>query len=423
MKVKLSYGEKGLTVSLPEESTTVISPTYVPGLPDEKGALLAAIRNPIGSTSPRKAFTSKQRIAISVCDLTRPMPSATVLPVLLNELRHIPKTQITILVATGTHRPNSSTELRKMLGREIVENYTVINHNAYDKKDLIDVGKTPSGIPIFLNRHWVQADARITTGFVEPHFFAGFSGGPKMVAPGLAGTETTMHLHGAKMISNPRSTWGLTEGNPIHDSIRQIAYQTGVDFSIDVTINRDRKITAVYAGELFAVHKAASVSARAIAMAPVKRLFDVVLTTNSGYPLDINLYQAVKGMSAASQVVKEGGTIICAAECKEGIPDHGEYGKILKERNTPQELLYHIMNSEDTRQDQWQVQLQSQILLKSEILLKSDYLSDEAIRAAHLQPARNLNRAILEALEKHGPSSRLCVIPEGPQTIPYLSTK
>ncbi len=420
MKVDLAYGKTGLTVDLPEGRTTVIEPTYIPGLPDEEGALRTTIRNPIGTAAPRKSIGPRQTVAISVCDITRPMPSATVLPVLLDEIKRVPKNNVTILVATGTHRADTPEELRDMLGAEVVDNYRVVNHSAFDESVLVDAGTTPDGIPILLNRHWLEADVRITTGFVEPHFFAGFSGGPKMVAPGLAGFETTMRLHNAEMVSSPQAIWGVTDGNPIHDAIRQIARQTRVDFSVDVTINRDHKITGVYAGELFAVHKAASRAAKSTAMTPVDEPFDVVVTTNSGYPLDLNLYQAVKGMSAAAQVVKEGGTIICAAECSDGVPDHGEYKKMLGERETPAELLEMIMSNGHDRHDQWQVQLQAQIQLKAEVLLKSDYLSDETVRAAHLEPIHDVGQAVLDALDKHGPGSRVCVIPQGPQTIPYL---
>ena len=192
----------------------------------------------------------------------------------------------------------------------------MVNHDAFDEGGLEMTGRTSDGIPVLLNRHWLDADIRITLGLVEPHFFAGFSGGPKMVAPGLAGFGTTMHLHNAARIGSPRATWGITDGNPVHDSVREIATMTGVDFSLDVTINRDMRITAAYAGEMFQVHAAACEAARRTVMRPVDRPFEVVVTTNSGYPLDQNLYQAVKGMSAAAEIVREGGTIICASECR-----------------------------------------------------------------------------------------------------------
>ena len=421
MKVELAYGKTGLEIDVPEERTTVIEPTYLPGLPDERGALRNAIRNPIGTRPLRQTVRPDQTVAISVCDITRPMPSSTVLPVLLGELSHVPDDRITILVATGTHRENTRAELESMLGAEVVDRYNVVNHDGFDPDAVVHVGETSDGISVRLNRAWVEADFRITTGFVEPHFFAGFSGGPKMVAPGLAAFDTVMQLHSAPLIADPNSVWGVTEGNPIHDAIREIARMTGVDFSIDVTINRDHKITSAYAGELFAVHKAACDVSRRTAMQAVPDPFEVVVTTNSGYPLDLNLYQSVKGMSAAAQIVEDGGTIICAAECSDGIPDHGEYKQLLAARDTPEELLEMVNEPGYSHHDQWQVQLQAQIQLKARVHLKSDHLTPQQIDAAHLTPVDDLESAVAESLDRHGASARLCILPQGPQTIPYLA--
>ncbi len=423
MKIRLAYGRDGLDIELPQGRTTVVTPLYLPGLPDQEGAIRTALRDPVGGVLPlRRLASPRDVVAISVCDITRPMPSATVLPALLRELSHLPDENLVILIATGTHRANSTDELRQMLGADIVERYPVVVHSAFDSSSLVDVGRTPDGIPILLNRYWVGADVRITTGFVEPHFFAGFSGGPKMVAPGLAGFETIMRLHNADMIAHPRSTWGLTEGNPIHDSIRQIAAQTRVDFALDVTLNRDHQITSVYAGEPVAVHRTACRFAKSTAMQRVESPFDVVVTTNSGYPLDLNLYQAVKGMSAAAQVVRTGGTIICAAECSDGVPDHGRYSSLLQSAQDPRGLLEMINAPGHDVHDQWQVQIQAQIQLKADVKVMSTGLSDEQVRMAHLEPIENVEEATEEALAAAGPDARLCVIPEGPQTIPYLAS-
>ena len=422
MKVRLAYGRSGLVIDVPEDRTTVVQPQYLPGLPDQYGAIRTAVRDPVGGTpSLRRIAGPSDIVAISVCDITRPMPTSTVLPVVLEELAHVPDENIVILIATGTHRPNSYGELRDMLGAQIVNRFTVVNHDAFDTAGVVHLGDTPRGIPILLNQLWAEADVRLTLGFVEPHFFAGFSGGPKMVAPGLAAFQTTMMLHNAEMIGHPNATWGVTVGNPIHDAIREIAAQTGVDFSVEVTLNRDHQITSVYAGEPETAHRAASRFAKSIAMQPVEEPFDVVVTTNSGYPLDMNLYQAVKGMSAAAQVVKRGGTIICAAECSDGVPEHGEYSRLLKSRNSPGELLDMICAAGHNVHDQWQVQIQAQIQLKANVLVKTEFLSDDEVREAHLEPVDDVERAMRSALEAAGPNTRLCVIPEGPQTIPYLA--
>lgn len=417
MRVRLAYGRSGLSVELPDERTTVVEPTYVPGLPDAVGAIRDALRNPIGAPPLRQIAKPTDSVAISVCDVTRPMPSALLLPVLLRELRHIPAQNIAILIATGTHRANTDAELVETLGKDIAANYTVINHDAFDDDSLTSVGSTDDGIPIRINRRWVESDIRIATGFVEPHFFAGFSGGPKMIAPGLAGFGTIMRLHNAAMIAHPNARWGVTRGNPIHDAIRQIARRAGADFSVDVTLNREQRITSVYAGEMFGVHKAACAVAARLAMRPVSEAFDVALTTNSGYPLDRSLYQTVKGMSAAAQVVRDGGRIICAAECLDGMPDHGQYGRILTERDSPAELLEMICSPGYERHDQWQAQIQAQILLKADVYLKAGHLTDDQIRRAHLKPIRDIETAIADC----GEDARICVLPEGPQTIPYIA--
>jgi nickel-dependent lactate racemase len=308
-----------------------------------------------------------------------------------------------------------------MLGPDIAGRYRVVNHDSRDTASVRLVGTTSTGVPVYLNREFLDADIRITTGFVEPHFFAGFSGGPKMVAPGLAALDTVMTLHDARRIGDPNSTWGVTEGNPIHDDVREIARMVGVDFAVDVTLNRDQKITAAFAGNLLAEHRTACAEAKRTAMRPVPAAFDVVLTSNSGYPLDQNLYQAVKGMSAAASIVKPGGTIVCAAECRDGLPAHGGYGKVLASAPTPAALLEMICRPGYSVPDQWQVQIQAQVQLKADVQIKTAGLRPEEIRAAHFTPITNVEKAVCDALRKAGPAATLCVLPQGPQTIPYLA--
>ena len=310
-----------------------------------------------------------------------------------------------------------------MVGAEVMNQVPIINHDAFDIDGLRQLPEVEPGVPVWLNRHWVDADVRITTGFVEPHFFAGFSGGPKMVAPGLAGLETTMRLHDAEMIGHVNARWGVTVGNPMHDAIRRIATACGVDFGVDVAINRDRQITAVRAGDLLTVHADMCRAVKATAMQPFASPFDVVVTTNSGYPLDQNLYQTIKGVSAAAQVVTDGGVILCASECSDGIPSHGEYRKILCERDTPDALLKMITTPGYRRHDQWEVQVQTQVQRRAEVFLRAEGLSDEQIRAAHLSPVRDIGAAAREHLARRGPAARVCVLPEGPQTIPYLRVR
>jgi nickel-dependent lactate racemase len=420
MRMRLDYGEHGLEVDLPDERLTVIEPVFKPALPDAHAALIAALRKPIGRAPLRELARRGQRVAISVCDITRAQPRREMLRALIEEMPEIRDDDITILIATGTHRVNTPAELEAMLGPDIVRRYAVVNHDSRDNASLAGVGETSTGVPVYLNRRWVEADFRITTGFVEPHFFAGFSGGPKMVAPGLAGLATVLVLHDAARIGHPNATWGITEGNPIHDDVREIARATGVDFAVDVTLNRQQRITAVFAGDLFEEHRRACAQVKCDAMRPVEAPFDVVVTTNSGYPLDQNLYQAVKGVSAAAQVVKPGGTIVCAAECRDGLPSHGAYGRLLASQPTPEALLRMITADGHAVPDQWQVQIQAQIQMKARVMIKNSCLPPAAVRAAHFEPIDDVGGAIDEAMRSAGPAATLCVLPQGPQTIPYL---
>ena len=420
MRVRLDYGSDGLNVDLPDERITIIEPVPRAAVPDAAATLTTAIRAPIGCAPLRQQIRKGQRVAISVCDITRAQPRQEQLRALFDEMPDIPRSDITIFIATGTHRANTDAELERMLGRDILSTCRVVNHNSRDAATLAFVGRTSTGVDVHLNKEFLQADVRITTGFVEPHFFAGFSGGPKMVAPGLAGLETVMVLHDVHHIGHPLATWGVTEGNPVHDDVREIARMVTVHFAVDVTLNREQKITAAFAGDVFAEHAAACAYAKTTAMRQVPAPFDCVLTTNSGYPLDQNLYQAVKGMSAAAKIVKTGGTIVCAAECRDGLPSHGAYGKVLGSAPTPAALLEMISAPGYSVPDQWQVQVQAQIQTKADVLVKTGGLRAEEVRAAHFTPINDIEETVRERLLKAGPSSTLCVLPQGPQTIPYL---
>jgi nickel-dependent lactate racemase len=422
MKVRLDYGTEGLEVELPDERTTVIEPAYPPGVADPMAELRRALDSPLGSPKLAELVNEGSRVAISVCDGTRAQPRERMLRALFEAMPRVRAKDVVILVATGTHRSNTPEELERMLGPEILSRYPVVNHDARNRASLSFAGETSKGVPIWLNREWLEADFRITTGFVEPHFFAGFSGGPKMVAPGLAGLSTTMVLHDAAHIGHPKAIWGVTEGNPIHDDVREIARMTGVDFAFDVTLNGEKQITAAFAGELFEEHRRACAQSKREAMRGVGAPFDVVLTTNSGFPLDQNLYQSVKGMSAAAQIVKEGGVILCAAECRDGLPSHGAYAALLKRRASASELLAMVHEPGFAEPDQWQVQVQSQIQRRATVLVKTSFLSPEELRAAHFEPIEDVAAETRRSLESAGPGARLCVLPRGPQTIPYLAS-
>ncbi|MCY7418226.1 MAG: nickel-dependent lactate racemase [Chloroflexi bacterium] len=420
VRITLAYGSSGLTVDLPAERTTVVEPVHQAASTDPAAALQRALREPVSGPSLRSLAHPGQTVAISVCDITRAQPRQQMLEAIMDELEGvIPASDITVLIATGTHRATTQAELLTMLGARVITDCRVLDHVARDRASLVDLGMV-GDVPVFLNREWVAADLRITTGFVEPHFFAGFSGGPKMVAPGLAGMDTTLELHNARRIGDPRATWGICEGNPVHDAVRAIATATGVDFALDVLLNHEQRITRAFGGPVLEMHAAARAAARDEAMRPVPARFDIVITTNSGYPLDQNLYQAIKGISAAAEVVRDGGTIICAAECRDGLPDHGNYAQLLASRATPAELLEAISASTVTIPDQWQVQVQARIQSRARVLVHADGLTAAQLAAAHVEAVDDID-ALVEDLLRTAPDARICVLPQGPQTIAYVA--
>jgi nickel-dependent lactate racemase len=421
VQVELAYGDGVLPVELPASRTTVVAPSHPRPAADQVATVREALRRPVAGAALRELVRPGQTVAISVCDGTRPQPRRIVVPAVLEELDGIVRPEdVTVLIATGTHRGNTDQELRDMLGDEVVDRVRVVNHDARDDSSLVWIGRLGDDVPVWLNRLWVDADVRITTGFVEPHFFAGFSGGPKMVAPGLAGLETTLTLHDAARIGHPSARWGITDGNPVHDDVRAIAAATGTDFALDVILDAEQRIVQAFGGELFAMHRAACAVAREVAMRPVPARFEVVLTSNSGYPLDQNLYQAVKGMSAAAQVVKSGGLIVCAAECRDGFPDHGSYRGELSAAASPQALLEAISRRAKTVPDQWQIQIQADIQTRARVIVHTSFLSDDELAEAHLEQTQDPGTTVVDALSAAGPDAAVCVLPEGPQTIPYV---
>ena len=420
--VRLAYGQTGLLVRLPADRTTVVTPTHRDAAADPATVLRDALRHPVAGTPLREIVRPGQTVAVSICDATRPQPRQLMISALLEELAGITRSEdLVVLIATGTHRGNTEDEIRQMLGAEFASTLRVINHDARDDASLTWCGTFGAAVPVWLNKHWLNADVRITTGFVEPHFFAGFSGGPKLIAPGLAGLETVLTLHDARRIGHPSATWGICEGNPVHDDVRAIATATGADFGFDVVLNGEQRVVAAFGGEVLSMHAVAREMVRETAMVAVPAAFDVVVTTNSGYPLDQNLYQAVKGISAAATVVKPGGTIVAAAECRDGFPDHGSFREVLASASSAPELLSMIAARERTVADQWQVQILARVLSRARVSVFNSYLSEQELASAHLSTSNDVAETVHEALEAAGPDARVCVLPEGPQTIPYVA--
>ncbi|MEO5802254.1 MAG: nickel-dependent lactate racemase [Verrucomicrobiota bacterium] len=420
MKVELAYGHGHLHLDLPDNRTTVIAPSHNPGLPDEKAAVIAGLQNPIAAKSLRELIQPTDKICIAFTDITRATPNERIIPWLLEYLAEFPPENITLLNQLGTHRPNTRAELEKLLTPEVVRNYRVINHEPENPEALKQFGTTSDGTPAMINRHLAEADVRIITGFIEPHFFAGFSGGIKGIMPGCAGLQTVMSNHGARNIGNPKSTFGITAGNPLWEELRDIALRVGPSFLFNVSLNEQREITGVFAGDILQAHHVGFEFVRKSAMQKVKAPFEIVVTTNSGYPLDLNLYQGVKGMSAGARILQEGGLLILACECREGVPAGSPLDKLLRSASSPEEILTMLSTPGFVRPEQWQAQIQALIQRRAEVLLYSS-LPDEIVRAAFLTPCHDIGAAVEARIKKLGPNSRVAVLPQGPLTIPYLA--
>jgi nickel-dependent lactate racemase len=419
MNVTLAYGQTGLEVPFPEGRTTVISPSHTPGLPDERAAVLAGLRTPIGMPPLSWCLQPGQKVCVIFSDITRATPNERIIPWLLEELEKIGGLDIVLLNGTGTHRPNTPEELARLLTPEVTARYRVVNHDGEAESDLVQVGVTRHGAPAWLNRLAVEADWRIVTGFIEPHFFAGFSGGPKGIMPGVAGLKTVMSNHGAKHIGDAQAAFGITEGNPIWEEMRDIALMAGPSFLLNVTLNEQRQITGVFAGDLIGAHRQGIEHVRRSAMQDVAQPFDVVVTTNSGYPLDLNLYQGVKGLSAAARIVRPGGVIILACEAREGVPAGSPMDRLLRGAETMAALRDQLAQPGFSAPEQWQAQILAQICGQARVLVRSS-LPDHVLSELHLEPCADIGTAVASLLNEMGPEARVAVLPQGPLTVPQL---
>jgi nickel-dependent lactate racemase len=420
VRVRLQYGREGMDIDVPGTDVTVVEPRFVPGLPDEAAAFRDAVRRPIGAPPLREVVKASDGVAVVIPDLTRPLPSDRLLPWLFAELAHVPAERFTIVNGTGSHRVNTPEELAAMVGPEVLARHRVVNHTSHDPASMLPAGKSRDGETVLLNREYVEADRRIVLGFIEPHFMAGFSGGYKGIFPAVADIASIMRYHDARTIGDPRSTWGLLEGNPTQAIVRHNGSLVPLDFCVNVTLNRRREITRFFCGDAVAAHEAGCAFSKTTAMVACPRPFPVVVTTNSGYPLDQNLYQTVKGMSAAAQIVEEGGYIAAAARCNDGFPEHGNFKKLLFDHPSPRAVLDAIEAPGFSLYDQWEAQLLALIRLKARVGLRSE-LADEDVRRAHLEPIGDVGAAVARELERRGRDAPVAVLPEGPQTIPYVS--
>jgi len=414
-EVRLAYGRSFLPLRIPQ-GATVIESRLLPGLDDPDAAVRRTLSAPLRSPALDELARGRRTAGISICDVTRPYPLRAVLPPVLDALAGL---RVALFVATGSHRPCTPAELEEMLGADIRNAVEVVQHDARRPEQHRRVGTLPdSGGPVELNARFLDQDLRLTLGLVEPHFFAGFSGGPKMVAPGLASLETILDLHSPPRVSDRRADWAAVEGNPVQEGIRYAAGLAAVHLTVEVTQNRRREITGVYAGAPWEAHAAAGAAVGEAVMHPVSGLYDIVVATNGGYPLDQNLYQTIKGISAAARIVKPGGVILAAAECSDGFPGHGAYRATLGAYPGPEAFLAavpHLAPSPDL----WQVLVQARAQARARVLLHTAGLTDAEVREAWLEPVSDPGETLARLLREMGPAARVAVLPGGPHVVPF----
>jgi nickel-dependent lactate racemase len=421
MIFNLAYGKTGYIIELSDNlHIDIIEPRWVDRVNDQSLAITEALRNPYNSKPLKDIVGPDDKIAIIFSDITRATPYNIILPALLNELRNIPQENICFFCANGTHRFATNEELIKILGKTIVKNYKIVQNDSNNLELHEFVGTTISGNEIFLNKEILNCNIKILTGFIEPHFFAGFSGGGKALIPGMAFVDTIKYNHSIAHLSLENVGWGITYGNPIWEEIMEaVDFVQGL-FLLNITLNKNKDITNVFAGDLITAHRAGCQFVKDSAMVQVDKFYDIVITSNSGYPLDLNIYQTVKGMSAAAQIVKAGGNIIIAAECWDGIPSDSDYETIFKSVNSVNDLMEFIKEKEIILKDTWQIYFQALIQQKANVYLFSDKLDDETIKRALLNPVNDIRSLTDDLVKKIGPRANICVLPEGPQTIPYF---
>jgi nickel-dependent lactate racemase len=423
VKITLDYGTTGLMVDLPDDCAVILPQEGRP-LADPEGALLEALQKPVTGAALAQLARPGQRVVIAVPDGTRPHPQRLVLEAMLAELaRAGADGDVTVLIAGGTHYADPPEVVEAMLGPEVLTRCKVAIHDCRDTAHLVSLGTaTPpaNDVQVALDSRWVEADLRISTGLVEPHLFAGFSGGPKLVAIGTAGLETVMALHKGSRVGEPRATWGVVEGNPVHDAIRAVAALAPPHFSLEVVIDSTKRLTHAFAGPTAAAHQAAAGIARETTMCRVDRRFPLVIASSGGYPLDQNFYQAIKGISAAAEIVTDGGTIILAAECRYGLPNTAVYDAVLHTGEDIRLANARILESDEVIPDQWQVQVQARIQARARVLVHSSGLGDRDLAVAQLEPAGDI-AGLVNAARKRDPGIAVAVLPHGPYWVPFTA--
>ncbi|MBM3262277.1 MAG: nickel-dependent lactate racemase [candidate division Zixibacteria bacterium] len=422
MKIKLDYHKTGLDVEIPDQNlVAVLSMRQATPLENPQQATWEALCRPVASPPLAKLARARRNACVVVSDITRPVPHAVILPPILQTLEQsgLPADAIMILVATGLHGPMNETQLRETLTSAVVDRYRVINHVARNTDEQAYLGMTSGGIPVYVDRQYVESDLKILTGLIEAHFMAGYSGGRKLVAPGLVGVETIRYLHGPGLLEHPKASSGILDGNPVHEAILEIARMAGADFIVNTSMDEQRRVTGIFAGELDAAHRAGVAQVREMVRAYVEEPVDVVVTSSAGYPLDTTYYQTVKGMVGALDILKDGGCIVIASGCAEGVGSK-EFERILRETTDIDTFIASIQQPGVFTIDQWEVEELVKALKKAHIYLYTEGLSPEDIRSYLVAPVTSVEEGIACALERCGPQATLAVIPKGPYVMPCI---
>lgn len=423
MQIKLPYGEKWIKLNIKEKVEVIESKKVKPiKKPTEK--LVEKLQNPIDHEKFHKAIRKAKSILIIIPDKTRAFPTKTILPTILKEIKKVDEdTSTRILIATGLHKPHTKREIIELIGETIYSEYEVKCHDAQDNSNIINLEKTTRfNTPITINKEVLNHELVIGLGLIEPHFFAGYSGGRKTILPGIAGEKAIYNNHSYKMIAHPKARYGILQGNPIHEDMIEFMLKTKLDFIVNVTLNKKFEITGIFTGNPIKAHAKGVKSLEREVKVKVKRKSDIVITTNGGYPLDRNLYQAVKGMATAELIVKQGGVIIIVTECRDGLGGHTEFYKIISEAKNPKDVIRRIRKEEPLK-DQWEAQILARIQMKASIIVVSE-MERKIVEEMHMIASKDILEALEEAkkiVQKEKPE--ITVIPEGPYIIPVLSSE
>ncbi len=433
MQITLDYGKTGLPVQIPEDRLLVppLKIRDAEPLAHPDAALKEALNSPIGTPSLAQLARGKKSACILVCDITRPVPNAFLLPPILKilEAAGIPREGLTILVATGLHRPNEGDELIELLGAFVAQNYHCENHNGKALEEHDYLGTTEAGVPVWIDYRYARAELKIATGLIEPHLMAGYSGGRKLICPGIAALETVKVWHGPQFLEHPLADAGSVEGNPVHAENTKIALMAGCDFIVNVCIDGGRRITWLGAGHMVEAWQRGVNFCREHVMATVPEAVDVVVTSAAGYPLDTTWYQCVKGLTGALPIVKKGGTIILAGSMSQGLgsPEFVEHmaeylsnGRYRDLSTPPARKPNQSKHSHWSEMDEWQLVMFQKVVGHCKVKVVTDGLSPAVLRSCNVEPAASVEEAIRESLLEYGPNATLAVIPKGPYVLPCV---